>query len=251
MPSPAVTQVNDSVLAPTQLSPELRLACQRTTQSVFKCQKTGCGFFKCLQICPVLWIDEVWDGDRVRVVTVSRNELLLKCPCVLWFVPVLMFELHLAEWLTEFDARRLFTFICWRQQVSQHSEAGDSSYACGRGKYLHIYRFCIFQRVVLIILNLVTELHYYSHGHVKKDILEQCVEQTVSFTQRVWTMGGFWWWLTMQQRIPEGAALQGQAGQPRGVVLPHTQPQVLSALQSPRVPFLQLRTPTHDITSHG
>lgn len=46
--------------------------------------------------------------------------------------------------------------------------------------------------------------------------------------------------LTVQQHIPEGAALQGQARQPRGVVLPHTQPQVLGALQPARVPFLQL-----------
>lgn len=50
--------------------------------------------------------------------------------------------------------------------------------------------------------------------------------------------------LTMQQHIPEGAALQRQACQPRGVVLPHTQPQVLGALQSARVPFLQLETST-------
>lgn len=56
--------------------------------------------------------------------------------------------------------------------------------------------------------------------------------------------GGIWRWLTMQQHIPEGAALQRQTCQPRGVVLPHTQPQVLSALQPPRVPFFQLQTQT-------
>lgn len=48
----------------------------------------------------------------------------------------------------------------------------------------------------------------------------------------------------MQQHIPQGAALQRQTCQPRGVVLPHTQPQVLSALQPPRVPFFQLQTQT-------
>lgn len=48
--------------------------------------------------------------------------------------------------------------------------------------------------------------------------------------------------LTVQQHIPQGAALQGQARQPRGVVLPHTQPQVLGALQPARVSLLQLQT---------
>lgn len=51
--------------------------------------------------------------------------------------------------------------------------------------------------------------------------------------------------LTVQQNIPEGAALQRQARQPRGVFLPHTQPQVLSALQPARVPFLQLEIIRH------
>lgn len=59
------------------------------------------------------------------------------------------------------------------------------------------------------------------------------------------TLGGFRpEWLTVQQHIPEGAALQGQARQPRGVVLPHTQPQVLGALQPARVPLLQLEEST-------
>lgn len=50
--------------------------------------------------------------------------------------------------------------------------------------------------------------------------------------------------LTVQQHIPQGAALQGQARQPGGVVLPHTQPQVLGALQPARVSLLQLQTAT-------
>lgn len=55
--------------------------------------------------------------------------------------------------------------------------------------------------------------------------------------------------LTVQQHIPEGAALQRQACQPRGVVLPHTQPQVLGAFQPARVPFLQLQMSTRLHTS--
>lgn len=48
--------------------------------------------------------------------------------------------------------------------------------------------------------------------------------------------------LTVQQHISEGAALQRQARQPRGVLLPHTQPQVLGAFQPARVSLLQLQT---------
>lgn len=47
----------------------------------------------------------------------------------------------------------------------------------------------------------------------------------------------------MQQDVPQRAALQGKASQPRGVVLPHAQPQVLRALQAARVPLLQLHKP--------
>lgn len=57
--------------------------------------------------------------------------------------------------------------------------------------------------------------------------------------------------LTVQQHIPQGAALQGQARQPGGVVLPHTQPQVLGALQPARVSLLQLQTANTQLHRSG
>lgn len=57
--------------------------------------------------------------------------------------------------------------------------------------------------------------------------------------------------LTVQQHILQGSALQGEPGQPRSVVLPHLQPQVLRPLQPARVAVLQLQGTPHTHRQHS